>query len=71
MIVVPLDTQDGQRAVAMTPRDRVREHAKRAREAAQLATDPMIKARLHEIANDLEKLAEELEGPSDPDQRSC
>ncbi len=27
------------------------------------------KARLHEIANDLEKLADELEGQSDPERR--
>jgi hypothetical protein len=54
----------------MTPVDRIREHAKKAREAAHRATDPMTKARLHEIANDLERVAEELEGKSDPERRS-
>jgi hypothetical protein len=55
---------------AMAPHDRIREHAKQAREAAQQASDPMTKARLHQIANDLEKVAEELEGRSDPERRS-
>jgi hypothetical protein len=35
----------------MAPHDRIREHARQAREAAHLATDLMTKARLLEIAN--------------------
>ena len=44
--------------------ERLRQQAKEAREAARLAADPLVKARLHEIANMLEKLARELD--SDP-----
>jgi hypothetical protein len=54
----------------MAPHDRIREHARQAREAAQQATDPMTKARLHEIANNLDRVADELEGRSDPERRS-
>jgi len=54
----------------MAPHERIREHARKAREAAHLATDPMTKVRLHEIANDLEKVADALEGRFDPEQRS-
>jgi hypothetical protein len=52
----------------ITP-DHIRRRAKEAQEEAQLATDPMVKARLHEIANELERLADEMEGLSDPDRR--
>jgi Family of unknown function (DUF6381) len=53
----------------MTAFDRIREHAKKTREEAHRATDPITKARLHQIANDLEKIADELEGRSDLEWR--
>jgi hypothetical protein len=44
--------------------------AREAREQAHRATDPLIKAKLHEIANSLEKAADDLERISDPERRS-
>ena len=52
----------------MTP-DALREHAEEARESARIMTDPLAKARLHDIANTLESLAQELESRSGPDRR--
>jgi hypothetical protein len=40
---------------------RIRGYAQEARQEAKLASDPLVKARLHEIANGLERLAEEIE----------
>jgi hypothetical protein len=41
--------------------DNLREHAKALRDHARRETDPLIKARLHQIANDLEAAAAEIE----------
>jgi hypothetical protein len=41
--------------------DHMREHAQRVREDAHRETDPLTKARLHQIADDLDKAAEEIE----------
>lgn len=55
----------------MATSERIRQHAIAAREEAQRTPNPMVKARLHEIANELEKLADELErGAFDGDRRS-
>jgi hypothetical protein len=40
---------------------RIRGYAQEARQEAKLASDALVKARLHEIANELERLAEEIE----------
>jgi hypothetical protein len=49
--------------------ERIRNHAQEAREHARRATDPLIKSRLHDIANLLDRAADELERLSDPDHR--
>jgi hypothetical protein len=38
--------------------DNLREHAKEIRDDAHRETDPLIKSRLHQVANDLEAAAE-------------
>lgn len=43
----------------ITPDD-IRRYAKDAREDAQHATDPTVKARLHDIANELERVVDSL-----------
>ncbi len=48
----------------------LREAAKEARDQARVIADPLIKARLHEIAGQLEALADQLEQGFDPDRRS-
>ena len=47
--------------------DRIRQHSKEARDTAARVADPLVKARLHEIANMLEKLADDLERQFDTD----
>jgi len=45
---------------AMGLLDHLREHAKEIRDHAYCETDPLIKARLHQIANNLEAAAAEI-----------
>ena len=54
----------------MPAHERIRQHAQEAREQARRATDPVIKSKWHEIANSLEKAADDLERLSDPERRS-
>ena len=44
----------------VTP-SQIKRYAKEAREESQRATDPTVKARLHEIANELERVFNRLE----------
>jgi hypothetical protein len=48
--------------------DNLREHAKELRDHAHRETDPLIKASLHQVANNLEGAAAEIERQQD--QRS-
>jgi hypothetical protein len=41
--------------------DKLREHVNEIREHAHRESDPRVKARLHQIANDLEKAVAEIE----------
>ena len=45
--------------------DDLREHAKAIRDHAHRETDPLIKARFHQVANDLEAAADEIERHQD------
>jgi hypothetical protein len=49
----------------MGPLDSLREHAKELRDHAYRETDPLIKARLHQVANNLEAAAIEIERHQD------
>jgi hypothetical protein len=49
----------------MSSVEKLREHAKEVREQAHREADPMTKARLHKIANNLEEAANELERHQD------
>jgi hypothetical protein len=49
----------------MGPLDNLREHAKELRDHAHRETDPLIKARLHQVANNLEAAAIEIERRQD------
>lgn len=50
--------------------EHLRQQAKEARNQARFATDPVTKVKLHEIAKQLETLADHLEQSFDPDRRS-
>jgi hypothetical protein len=43
----------------------IRKHAKELRDHAHRETDPLIKARLHQVANNLEAAAAEIERHQD------
>jgi hypothetical protein len=47
--------------VAVSSLDRLKEHVKEVREHAHREPDPLLKARLHQIANDLEEAVTEIE----------
>ena len=53
------------RYTVMSSVEKQREHAKEVREHAHRETNPVTKARLHEIANNLEEAANELERHQD------
>jgi hypothetical protein len=50
---------------AMGLLDNIRKHAKAIRDHAHRETDPLIKARLHHVANNLEGAAAEIERHQD------